>query len=96
MEAKGKSNIQKKRTQVVQCTYDRGNIIRRNRWQLTPTNEIFNEDENIEHAFDEIEDDDPVEIPAEDPEIAIEPEIHDYVTRSGRISRKPDRLGFNE
>lgn len=93
---KGKVLSKRKEPRSYNVLNDRGNIIRRNRWQLTPTNETFNEDENIEHDFDEIEDDDPVEIPAEDPEIGIEPEIHDYVTRSGRISRKPDRLGVND
>ena len=81
---------------------ERGDIIRRNRWQLKPTKEAFNDEISYDdyHADDsEIENNNQRISSENDIESQIEPNTNttdnnEYVTQSGRIVRPPDRLGY--
>ena len=74
---------------------EKGNIIRRNRWQLLPTNETFNEVEtnNYDEISLPIRDESDQEVPAVELEPAVVPAIETYSgyeTKYGRISKPPD------
>ena len=74
---------------------EKGNVIRRNRQHLIPTKESFESDQ-LNDSDDEIELYERSETTT-DLDVPNENEIvedNGYVTRSGRLSRKPERYGY--
>ena len=74
---------------------ENGNVVRRNRYQLIPTNEKF----EVEFDYDTLEQDNPIDKePGEsevETQVEVEPSVsNEYHTRSGRLSKKPDRYGY--
>ena len=85
------------------CSYDvlnqKGNVIRRNRYQLIPTNEKF----DLDVEYDDLitEDINPVNTDSNTSQNVIEEQSQtapvstdNYHTRSGRLIKKPDRYGY--
>ena len=78
---------------------EKGNIIRRNRQHLLPTNETFNQ--SSVNEYDSEDSNESLSINEDSEEVTSEPSVTTndtpstgYVTRSGRVSREPDRLGY--
>ena len=89
---KQKGNVISKRTEPrsYNILNEKGNIIRRNRWQLLPSNETCDDEISV---YDDKISDDPIEQSNVTPEINSTDNAN-YRTRSGRIIRQPDRYGY--
>ena len=84
---------------------EKGNIIRRNRWQLLPTNETYEQDmysDDDDYSDYDNEDEYQVDIGrnennTEQPIINNQGNTNniEYSTRYGRISKKPIRYGYD-
>ena len=81
---------------------EKGNTIRRNRWQLLPTNETF--EQEINYADDSISNDGDYQDDIGRDEVNVEQQSSsnnestnnsEYKTRYGRLSKKPVRYGYN-
>ena len=94
---KGKIISKRKEHRAYNVMNDRGNVVRRNRWQIRPTKEDFEMEDEYDDDFNYMmsqstdmlndnNDNDTVE--------TGEPNDETYVTRSGRESRPPDRYGY--
>ena len=78
---------------------EKGNIVRRNRCQLIPTNEKFEIDIDYENLLETNINESPGDCTNRVPQSEMNDNNEatsrvEYRTRSGRISKKPDRYGY--
>ena len=104
---KGKVVRKRKEPRSYDILNEKGNVVRRNRWQLIPTNEKFEENNDNEYEYeDEYEneyEEEVKEVEESEEEQPIEDndntdddiESNGYVTRYGRSVQQPDRLGYD-
>ena len=95
---KGKLISKRKEPRSYNVLNEKRDIIRRNRSQLMPTNEVF--ESNTEYESDEEVSDNKAGTASDTTDTAkrdtqnVVSDGNEYITRYGRVCRQPDRFGY--